>query len=61
MTRSGELDASLERVVRMRKVKAEQRPVEMVTEVMRARITTGESLDKVGDGLVRSEAYRGRT
>jgi hypothetical protein len=42
-------------------VKIEQRVVDIVTALMRARITSGESLDRVGDGLVLWDAYRGRT
>ena len=56
-----ELDSFSESAERTRKVTTEQRAVEMETEVMRPRITMGESLDKVRDGLVSFEAYRGRT
>lgn len=61
MARRGELEPSSERAERRRKVKTEQRVVEMVTEVMRPLITTGESLESVREGLVFSEAYKGRT
>lgn len=39
----------------------EHRAVETVTARMRARMTSGESLDKLGDGLDDFRAYNGST
>ena len=61
MARRGELESSSESAERRRNDKTEQRLVEMVTEAMRPLITMGESLESVREGLVFSDAYKGRT
>ena len=61
MARRGVLESSSESAQRRRRVEMEQRAVEMETEAMRPRMTTGESLDRTRDGLVSLKAYRGRT
>jgi hypothetical protein len=48
-------------VDKMTTVESDAKTVDKVTEVMRARITRGESLDRLGEGLVDAEPYRGRT